>query len=512
MDLRHKTIFVIFFLLALPDFASATPVSASIPLHSWIYPSLDKLAGLGLIESSLQGSRPFTRLEAARQTLEARDKAAAVKPSPVAYEILQRLEQELRTSLDEASGGAALSYLQPIRGFRFDAVYQEGPPSTPSPTTRNNAVQHALNANNSGIDYGDGFNAQAIAESEARFSSFFLLNWRPLFILGEDQSDFTTLHGTATLGLGSFSIIAGRDSLWWGQGHNGSFILTNNAKPLDMVRITNSSPVHLPWIFRHLGPFRLDTLLSQLEADRHIAEPYLFGMRINLKPRPWFEVGASRAMMYGGEGQPGVGVARFLKLFAGRGTNVYDEPNVVNQIAAFDARIKVPVLWGAEIYGELGGEDEAGAFIAKKALLTGLYLPRIEPGGRLGLRLEYTDLNWRGHGPVWYRHGTYRSGYTYEKKIIGHHVGGDARDYYGALEYFLPNGGLLKAGIDIQRRGLSTGTVERHVQPFIAIDQPWREAYRLSARYAFDRVTNAGYVHGEERTDHFAQMGVSRSW
>ncbi len=517
MNLRLKKTFFVFLLIffSLPSFANASPVSASVPLDSWIYPALDKLTGLGLIESSLQGSRPYTRLEAARQTREARDKAAVVRPPAVAYELLSRLERELRDAIAEAGGAPPLGYIQPLREVRLDGVYQQSAPSTSSPQTGTNAVQHALTSNNFGIDYGEGYNAQMIAEAEARFRGRLLVNWRPLFLLDEDDSDFTTLHGTATLGIGRFSLVAGRDSLWWGPGHNGALIVSNNAKPFDMVRVTNPSPMLLPWLFRHLGPFRLDMFLTELEADRHIPEPYLFGMRVNVKPRPWLELGASRVMMYGGQGQPGVGLGKFLELFVGKGTNVYrsqGQENVVNQIAAFDARVKIPWLWGAELYGELGGEDEAGAWIAKKALLTGLYLPRIEPSGRLGLRLEYTDLNWGGNGPVWYRHSTYRSGYTYERHIIGHHMGGDARSYYGALEAFLPGGGLLSSGVDVQRRGLSHHTVQRHVQPFIALDQPIGEAWRLTARYALDRVTNAGYTAGQERTDHFGQVGVSRRW
>src|SRR5439155_332385 len=51
-------------------FESAGPqnlASPYVPLESWIYPALDRLAGLGLIDSGFAGMRPWTRRECMRQ-------------------------------------------------------------------------------------------------------------------------------------------------------------------------------------------------------------------------------------------------------------------------------------------------------------------------------------------------------------------------------------------------------------------------------------------------------------
>jgi hypothetical protein len=50
-----------------------TPTSATIPLNSWDYSTLDKFGGLGLIRSSLRASRPSSRLEVDRQSVEANE-------------------------------------------------------------------------------------------------------------------------------------------------------------------------------------------------------------------------------------------------------------------------------------------------------------------------------------------------------------------------------------------------------------------------------------------------------
>src|SRR6266550_2672981 len=60
-------------------FESAGPqnlASPYVPLDSWIYPALDRLAGLGLIDSGFAGMRPWTRRECMRQLSEAEEKPA----------------------------------------------------------------------------------------------------------------------------------------------------------------------------------------------------------------------------------------------------------------------------------------------------------------------------------------------------------------------------------------------------------------------------------------------------
>ncbi len=45
--------------------------SVYVPMDSWIYPALDRLAGMGFIPSQSDGIRPFTRQECLRQLKEA---------------------------------------------------------------------------------------------------------------------------------------------------------------------------------------------------------------------------------------------------------------------------------------------------------------------------------------------------------------------------------------------------------------------------------------------------------
>jgi len=499
-------------LLIAPGSAIASSSSANLPLNSFVYADLDKLSGLGFIDSSMQGMRPFTRLEAARLVAEARRQAGGKKAQPVVRQMLRRLEFELREQLMELhvlEGEAPASYIKPLRNLEVSYIHQDGEPST---YPRTNASQFSLNTNNSGVDYDDQNNGQLTFSSEARFAGFFLLELRPTLLVREEQgTDLELLEGRAALSLGSFEISVGRQSLWWGQGRHGSLVLTNNAKPLDMLRITNPSPILLPWIFESLGPFRFDVFWSKLEKDRVVSELYFAGLRFDFKPVPWFELGASRTVIFGGKGRPSIGWDEFLTILGGK--NLSGGEDTSNSIAALDARLRLPFLWGAEIYGEWGGEDEAGHWISNHAWLAGMYLPRIDPSGRASLRIEYADLSRiPENAPAWYRHGTFRSGYTYEGKILGHHVGGAAKDIFSEFRVILPYDLDFSLSFDLEKRGYDQPVVEDHRELGVDLNWSFKQNLVLDFLYRFDQVSNFDYIPSNDQDFHFSRVGMNFSW
>lgn len=485
-------------LLCLASPAVAVLVSAPLPLDHWAYSALDKLEGSGLIDSSLKGSRPYTRMEAARLT-EAALRHRKASRLAVTEEILADLEREFRQELSELKGAVRSDYVKPLRSLSLSHSWREGEDAAIAGT---NARQFALDPNRQGLSFGEGHNGQLILESEARLWQRLHLSARPLFAIQEDGADGTLrlLEGRAALGLGPFEVSLGRQSLWWGQGRHGSLVLSNNSKPLDMLRITNPSPVLLPWVFKYLGPFRFDVFWSELEKERFVPEPYFAGLRFNIKPLPWLEIGASRTVIFGGEGRPDIDFDEFITILFGK--NLEGDEDTSNQLAALDARVTLPFLWNTEIYGEFGGEDEAGAFISKKAYLLGVYLPRLEPSGRLSLRAEHANLAYDGNGPVWYRHSQYRSGYTYEGKLLGHHIGGDAYSWFVEFSALFPKGISGALSLDYQKRGDSQPEPETHLQPMLSLSWQAAENLRLRGSYAYDRVRDAGFVAGNDDTHH----------
>lgn len=474
--------------------------SPSVPLDSWVYPALERLQGFGWINGGLQGDRPWTRLEAARLTAEALEHRDPAGPA-AAGEMLSRLEEEFSAELAELApaGEGARNYFKALSRARLGYAYRDGKASSYPGT---NAAQFPLEYNRRGLVSEEGSNLEAEIAGSARYR-LLLASWRPLLQVREgDGIDLRLLDGGVTLALGPVDLFAGRQSLWWGQGRHGSLVLTDNARPLDMLRLTNPLARPLPWIFRYLGPFRFDLFLSRLEADRVVPEPYLGGLRINFKPVPWLEVGASRTTLFGGDGRPHVGWDDFLKILSGVNPSAGENDNA-DSIAAVDGRLRIPPLAGLELYGEWGGEDEANHFVSKEAWLLGAFLPHLDPAGRWSLRAEFTNLAHDDAGPAWYRHGTYRSGYTYHGLILGHHAGGDSRDLYGELAWWASPDLNLALSLDLEKRGVSGTVEEKHTEPGLDLRYRLAPGLELRGRYRFDRARNLDRIAGNDQDQHF---------
>lgn len=512
--IRHFLVLYVFVVLSfcMPLSAYSAVSSSPIPLDSWIYPALTKLSGLNLIDSALASSRPYNRLEAARQVSEALANVERVPPLPVIMELLSHLQFELADSLSELHGGSIASgYLKPVRQLDVDYIYRYGADSTIAGNGIE-ARQYALTYNNAGIEYGTGSNVQLRLLGDARIGSILQLNWEPLLLSsGDDSFDLRFQQARISAALGSFELSVGRQSLWWGPGTHGALVLTNNAQPLDMIRLNNPSPILLPWFLEYLGPFHLDVFWSRLEKQRVVPEPYFAGMRINFKPVPWIEMGASRAVMFGGKGRPKVDWNEFLTILGGK--NLVGDKDTSNSVAAIDLRLRFPFLAGAEIYGEYGGEDEAGHFLAATAWLAGVYLPRADPSGRLSLRVEYADLSKIDNlAPPWYRHGTYRSGYTYEGRVMGHHVGGAAKDLSIDAELLLSRDLRLKLGVDFETRGSDQQVQEKHLESSAQVSWQLNKTVKLEILCQVDRIDNVDYVNGKKKNNYRSQVGLSFHW
>ena len=505
------TLIVFGLLLNLPGVAIAVPATSQIPLDSWVYSALDKISALGLVNSSLQGIRPYTRFEAARQVEEALTAAQFQDVSPAIHALLGKLERELGDTLTDLREGSSAGFLK-LREVQLKYVYQNGDEST---IAGNGVVagQHPLNYNNYGLNYQEQ-NAQLILQGETRLGGFFLIDLRPLILFqtgDDDDADVTLFDGRAVAQLGSFEVSVGRQSLWWGQGRHGSLVLTNNAKPLDMIRITNSTPFLLPWFLKYLGPFRFDVFWSRVEKDRSVEKPYFAGLRIDTKPLPWIELGASRTVMFGGKGRPHVDWNDFITILGGK--NLSGGEDTSNSIAALDVRLLLPFLWNAEVYGEYGGEDEAGHFIANTAWLAGLYLPKIDPSGRLSLRLEQADLSQiDDNSPVWYRHGIYRSGYTYEGVVMGHHVGGGAKDTLLEVEAMLSENLLLTVGFDYEERGFDQPVHEKYKEISTSLSWDLTEHLNVDCSARYGKVDNFDFKSGNSENVSLISVGLRGHW
>jgi hypothetical protein len=319
----------------------------------------------------------------------------------------------------------------------------------------------------------------------------------------------------------NMEIAAQKSAMWWGSGYHGSMLLSNNAKPLKLVRLRTVNNFRFPWVFAKVGTFGGNFFISKLEEDRVIPKPTFMGLRLEWSPIPCLAIGATRTDICGGKGRPKLRLKDYWKIFVGRGDDEFSSTDIkrtdTDQLASFDARFVLPlspearIASGLEVYGEWAGEDrfsfwenESPGFVA------GFFLTDLFRDKGTDFRFEYAK-----NKPAWYIHGIYNASdkstlaYTYQGEIMGHHMGSDADDLFFRISKTIaflstPYFESVKIGaqLDMERHGLSLATKEKKTE--IVADILWAHAeqVKLLLRYEFEGYRNFDYVAGRYSKNH----------
>jgi len=299
---------------------------------------------------------------------------------------------------------------------------------------------------------------------------------------------------------------AGRDHIWWGPGRRGSLLLTNNAEPLDLIKVSNPEPVLLPWIFGYLGPLQVEWFWTELEHDRVIHRAQLTGLRLDFKPTPNWEVGLARVIQFGGYGRPGLFEKGLGDVVAGVNAEGGDDVETENSLAAIDLIWRISWPRPAQLYWEYGGEDQATLlditpFMSAFGHVVGLYLPEVVPDVPVDLRIEYLT-NVQDDGPFWYRHGTYKSGYTYRGKILGHPFGGQAEAVSVRIDWLPDDAWALGLDADWVTNEVVGGGKEKDLRLGCDATLFTRGVAQYSVRYDFESRSDVDGMSGDDATSH----------
>lgn len=447
-------------------------VSTNVPLDHWSYNAVDKLVGCGLIDGAMMNTKPVSRIEMARHVAEAIDKSQQLQiANEVILAILERLKSEFAAELaliGAADAHFVDSFIKPVEDPYFRFVYAENEPNLEN---QRGDIFHSHS------NYRLGFSSRMTFWDNI---AFYLHPEYNNSASGTD-GDVELVEGYSKIAIGRFEIQAGKDSLWWGPGHHGSMLMSNNTQPLKMLKIANPEPMELPWILRHLGPFKAVWFMAELEQNRTSPNTKMTGLRLNFKFRPNFEFGMSRTMLFGG---PGVGLRDYLGVFIPQ-----SEQAGSNQLAGFDVSLMLPLgqrapVSSVRLYADLAGEDEAGYLPSKWGGLMGLQVSDILRTGRTDLRIEYANNHVPGSSNVFYTHGLYP--YTYEGRVIGHHMGTDASDLFIQLSHYLTNDMLLDVTYDKAVQGLSSEPRQTTDQLGFDLTFFAEDKWRLSAGYRYE--------------------------
>jgi membrane-associated phospholipid phosphatase len=449
------------------DRSPANQGSPFVPLDSWIYPELDRLAALGFVKSGFTAMRPWTRRECARLLSEAEENLANTEADEAEpTRLVEALEFEFHPEIETAGG----------RGngaFRLESLYSRTEHISGMPL--NEGYHFAqTQINDFGRPYSEGWNsvngfsayatrgpwvasvrgewqtAPGIpALSLAARQAIQQVDFLPQLPPGTPRpsvSRFELLDAYVGMTISNWQFSFGRQSLWWGPGDGGPMMFSDNAVPINMFRINRVAPIRLPSILGWLGPMRMEFFLGQLDGSEFVLsptgfvgqfgqslslQPFINGQKVSFKPTRNLEFGVSRTTIYGGPGYP-LTLHTFIRsIISTENKGTVGTPRKPgDRRSGVDFSYRIPRLrnW-LTFYGDGFTDDEFSpiGYVDRSAWHAGLYFshfPRIQ---KLDLRVEgvYTDNplgGALGHG-FYYFNDTWRTGYRNDGNLIGSWIG-----------------------------------------------------------------------------------------
>ncbi|MEI1682673.1 capsule assembly Wzi family protein [Acinetobacter baumannii] len=232
-------------------------------------------------------------------------------------------------------------------------------------------------------------------------------------------------------------LVAGQIPTWWGPGHDGSLIRGDASRPVYGVTAQRAvqNAFENKWL-SWIGPWQYQLFAGQLDDYKAVPHAKLLGMRVTARPVPALEIGASRAIQIGGDGQPDSFKA-YWNAVIGKDNGCTEnscvgEDNASNQLAGFDARLQLQPLFNipVSVYGQYIGEDEAGGLPSKKMYLAGADYSSMINNMPYQIYAEWADTRTNGDvRGISYNHHQYTDGYYQHGFPLGHAMGGDGQMY-----------------------------------------------------------------------------------
>jgi hypothetical protein len=273
-----------------------------------------------------------------------------------------------------------------------------------------------------------------------------------------EANQFDLLNAYVGVNLESWELTFGKQSLWWGPAHGGAFLFSNNADSIYMLRASRVTPFTLPWLFRVMGPVKLDFFAGKLAGNEFPPRPVIHGEKISFSPTPNLQFGFSRTSEFGGVGRPLTLGAIWHSYFSFvSSVNYGPSANPGKRTGGFEFSYKVPFVrnW-LTIYADSLSPDDPSPLDAPRrpALNTGFYMPRIPGLPKMDFRFEAVYTNTPARDPsVGSRGGQYiywelfyHDLYTNKRNIIGNWIGRDGQGFQSWTKYWFSPRNTLEFG------------------------------------------------------------------
>jgi hypothetical protein len=453
--------------------------STNVPMDSWIYSALERLAALGLIPTQSISIRPWTRQECLRQLNEAVERAsreAALNHSgeEEAEKLIDDLHKELvseRTSSNTATlesayvragtiAGPALAdsyhfgqtwwndFGRPlgrgtsfIEGFsaransgRFFAYAREEAQHGPGNPAQSAAINQLINQLDTQFGQGDPTIAPIPAQNAYQ-------RYRPI-----------ELYAGAIFAGNALSF--GKQELYWGPTVSGPLSFSSNAEPTWNIRFVSTRPHSFPGFLAPFGTYRFDLVTGKLSGHKYPARPLFNGEKLALNLGENVEISITAWSLLCGVGHPCT-LHTFIKnltshestgLNGGGGSGGYGDPtDPGDRKSGFDFRFKPPGLHKlVTIYADSYADDELVPIEDpnRSGFSPGIYFARLPFLPHMDLRVESNSTDpYEGDkrlgGYLLYWNNQYLDANTNKGFLLGNAVGRDGRAIEGHLGYWI---------------------------------------------------------------------------
>ena len=449
--------------------------STYVPVDSWIYPAMDRLHGLGYVDTAYLGMRPWTRMSIVHMLTATADKIADAKDESEACQIYHSLEREFEPDVDEFNGPREPHAL-------FESAYTRlgGIAGTP---LRDSYYLGQTIVNDYGRPYAEGFNnitGFSARSGYKRFALYFRGEYQhapatsgyslalSTLLSNSNGISFTEHPRQATIPSGpipavnDFRIIEanvsylllnhefsfGKSDHWLGPAKGGSLLWSNNAENIYAFQIDRVEPLNIPLLSKVTGPFRYQFFVGSLKGHTTPNAPWEHTEKVSFQPTENLEFGFSRTVIWGGKDHVPITIHSFLKSFFSL-QNVSDAEKFSRndpgaRFSSFDFSYRLPFVrkW-LTLYTDSFAHDDVNPISAPRraAIRPGIYLSHFPGVNKLDFRMEAASTDpptSRSNGGIFiYRETVQKDGYTNKGFIMGDWIGREAKGGQAWLTYHL---------------------------------------------------------------------------
>jgi hypothetical protein len=457
-----------------------TQGSTYVPMDSWIYPALDRLHGLGYLDTAFLGLRPWTRLSIAHMLEFSADAIESDAANDEARGIYLAVLREVKPDMDRSS---VLRHPH----AQLESVYTDVRGISGTPLRDSYHLGQTI-INDYGRPYESGFNNSTGFSGRAEAGRF------SLYLRGEVQHapsaagywpalavtlagiDGTALNfaGTApmtqqdTIPSGPISsandvrvveanlsyhllhheVSFGKSDHWLGPDKGASMLWGTNAENIYDFEINRVEPFRIPGLSRVTGPFRYDFFVGSLKGHTYPNDPWVHMEKISFKPTRDLEFGFDRLTIWGGKGHAPITLHTFLHSFFSfqnvTGTEKLSPDDPGARLGTFDFTYRLPFLrnW-VTLYTDSLVHDDVSPISAprRSGYHPGIYLAKFPGLPHLDLRVEGASTDTISasleNGQFLYWEGVQRQGPTNKGFLVGDWVGRQGKGGQGWLTYHL---------------------------------------------------------------------------